>query len=180
MSRFGKVARATAPIMAVALAPRLYANAVRLFLRRNTRQLAAGNTAPLFASYADDVTFRFPGQSAWAADLRGKADVEGWVRRFLSVGMRLQPNEIVVNGPPRRTRACKRYTDTYTTSEGERVYANEGVFYIEIAWGKVRHYEVHEDTQKVAEFDSYLAAREATAAHCTEGEDASKVRAKGW
>jgi hypothetical protein len=36
------------------------------------------------------------------------------------------------------------------------------MFYFEIAWGKVKHYEVHEDTQKVAEFDEYLVTREAS------------------
>jgi hypothetical protein len=33
-----------------------------------------------------------------------------------------------------------------------------------IAWGKVTYYEVNEDTQKVAEFDEWLASHEVTRA----------------
>jgi len=31
-----------------------------------------------------------------------------------------------------------------------------------ISWGRVTYYEVHEDTQKVAELDEYLASHEPT------------------
>jgi ketosteroid isomerase-like protein len=146
----------------MAVAPHAYATAVRAMLRRNARELAAGNTRPLFATYADDVSFVFPGANTWAANLRGKPAVEQWVGRYLAVGLHLEPKEILVTGPPWRTRVCVRYTDSYTSPEGVQVYSNSGMFYFEIAWGKVKHYEVHEDTQKVAEFDEYLVTREAS------------------
>ena len=97
----------------LAVAPQAYAAAVRLMLRRNARQLAAGNTGPLFATYA--VSFVFPGRSTWTANLHGKAAVEEWVARFVGLGLRLEPNEILVAGPPWRTRVCVRYTDSYTS-----------------------------------------------------------------
>jgi hypothetical protein len=110
--------------------------------------------------YADDVRFVFPGRSSWAADLRGKDEVERWVRRFVRVGLQLEPHKILVAGPPWDTTVCLRFTDEATASDGTIVYSNQGTIFAKIAWGKVTYYEVNEDTQKVAEFDEWLAAQE--------------------
>ncbi len=40
--------------------------------------------------------------------------------------------------------------------DGDVVYENRGVIFGKIAWGKIKSYEVFEDTQKVAAFDDYL------------------------
>jgi hypothetical protein len=37
------------------------------------------------------------------------------------------------------------------------VYANRGLIYVQAIWGRIVFEEVYEDTQKVAEFDEYLA-----------------------
>jgi len=79
--------------------PALYAWAVRSMLRRNLARLWAGDPEPLLASYADDIHFVFPGRSSWAADLRGKDEVERWLRRFVRVGLRFEVHEILVAGP---------------------------------------------------------------------------------
>lgn len=139
--------------------PPLYAAAVRALLRRNIRALNAGDPAPLFASYADDVHFVFPGRSSWTADLHGRHEVERWVRRFASVGMQFEPEEILVDGPPWRTRLCLHFTDRFTAPGGELVYENRGTIFGHIRWGKLVYYEVNEDTQKVEAFDAYLTER---------------------
>jgi hypothetical protein len=146
--------------LAAAAFPPLYAWTVRSMFRRNLRRLRAGNPEPLFRSYADDVRFVFPGRSSWAGDYRGREEVEGFVRRFVRVGLQLEPDEILVTGPPWDTSFCLRYTDKFTAPDGEVVYANRGAFFGKIAWGRLKYYELHEDTQKVAEFDDYLAAQE--------------------
>jgi ketosteroid isomerase-like protein len=144
--------------------PALYGWAVRYMLRRNMRRLRAGDIEPLFSRYADDVRFVFPGRSSWTADLRGKDEVKQWVQRFIRVGLQLEPHEILVAGPPWDTTVCLQFTDQCTAPDGNVVYSNWGTIFCKIVWGKVTYYEVHEDTQKVAEFDEYLALHELTGA----------------
>src|SRR5215218_5067376 len=79
--------------------PALYAWAVRSMLHRNLARLWASDPEPLLASYADDIHFVFPGRSSWAADLRGKDEVERWLRRFVRVGLRFEVHEILVADP---------------------------------------------------------------------------------
>jgi ketosteroid isomerase-like protein len=141
--------------------PPLYRAAVRSLLRRNLRRLRAGDVRPLVRSYADDVRFVFPGRSSWAADLRGREEVERWVRRFVDAGLQLEPHEILVAGPPWNTTVCLRFSDRAAAPDGSVVYENRGTIFGRIAWGKVTYYEVHEDTEKVSAFDEYLrGARE--------------------
>jgi ketosteroid isomerase-like protein len=160
--------RSTALVMVLAAAlsalPPLYAWAVRSMLRRNLRRLWAGDPRPLLATYADDVHFVFPGRSSWAADLRGRDEVERWLRRFVRVGLRFEVHEILVAGPPWNTIVCLWFTDRLTAADGEVVYANRGTILAKIAWGKVTYYEVNEDTQKVAELDEWRATHEPTGA----------------
>ena len=157
-------------VVALALAamlgvlPTLYVWAVRYMLRRNLRRLRVGDLGPLFSTYADDVRFVFPGRSSWAADLRGKDELERWVQRFVRVGLQLEPHEILVMGPPWDTTVCLRFTDHFTAPDGVVVYANCGTIFGKIVWGKLTSYAVYEDTQKVAEFDDYLALHEPTGA----------------
>jgi ketosteroid isomerase-like protein len=160
--------RSAALVMVLAAAlstlPPLYAWTVRSMLRRNLGRLWAGDPTPLLASYADDVHFVFPGRSSWAADLRGRDEVERWLRRFVRVGLRFEVHEILVAGPPWNTTVCLWFTDRLTAADGEVVYANRGTILAKIAWGKVTYYEVNEDTQKVAELDEWLATHEPTGA----------------
>ena len=160
--RSRRPAAAAVAALAVALGalPALYAWAVRAALRHALRRLRAGDVTPLLRAYADEVRFVFPGCSSWAADLRGKGAVEPWLRRFVRVGLQLEPHEILVAGPPWATTVCLRYTDRCVARGGAVVYTNRGVLFGRLAWGKVTYYEVHEDTEKVAAFDAYLAAHE--------------------
>jgi ketosteroid isomerase-like protein len=144
--------------------PALYAWAVRYMFRRNIRRLKAGDIEPLFSSYADDVRFVFPGENSWKADLQGKNEVRRWVERFMHVGLELEPHEILVEGPPWNTKVCLRFTDQCKAPDGTVVYSNQGTIFGTIVWGKLTYYEVHEDTQKSAAFDEYLALHEPTRA----------------
>jgi ketosteroid isomerase-like protein len=156
--RLGRIAPIALTLAAAG--PPLYAAAVRALLRRNIRRTSEGDPGPLFRSYADDICFVFPGTSSWSGEYRGRDEVERWVRRFVDVGLQLDPEEILVNGPPWKTMVCVRYADRYTAPDGELVYENRGTIVGTIRWGKLTSYEVHEDTHKVADFDQYLAARE--------------------
>ena len=41
-------------------------------------------------------------------------------------------------------------------ADGNSVYDNRGVIIGNVSWGKIRSYEVFEDTQKVEALDTYL------------------------
>ena len=58
-------------------------------LRHNMARLCAGDPGPLLRLYARDVRFRFPGDSSWAIELTGKAELERWLRRFIAAGLQI-------------------------------------------------------------------------------------------
>ena len=105
---------------------------------------------------AEDVRFRFPGDSSWAIELEGKDELEPWLRRFADVGIQIHPDEVVLKGFPWNQTICIRGEDHLDSAEGERVYENRYVIWGRIAWGKLREYEVYEDTRKSKELDDYL------------------------
>lgn len=139
----------------------MYSWIVQLMIRRALRHHQAGNVQALLKFYANDVRFVFPGQNSWAGEFRGKEAVASWLRRFHRVGLKLEVHEIIAGGPPWNTTFCIRITDHATGSDGEVVYENRAVLFGQMSWGKVKFYEAYEDTQKVADFDKYLARHEA-------------------
>ncbi|HEX8857118.1 MAG TPA: nuclear transport factor 2 family protein [Thermoleophilaceae bacterium] len=151
---------AAVALLSLPAAQATYAWLVRRLFMRNLRNLRAGNPEPLFKSYADDVRFVFPGDSSWGGEVRGREALEHWVRRFVRVGLQLEPQKILITGPPWKTTFCLLYTDELTTPSGERVYENRGAIYGTIRWGKITSYETAEDTHKVEAFDEWLAEHE--------------------
>ena len=137
----------------------MYAWIVRFMIRRAYRQLNAGDVQGFLTAVADDARFVFPGRSSWGADLRGKDEIEGWLRRLVQAGVQFDPPEIIVQGWPWNTTVCVRFTDHVTGPDGEVVYANRAIDYVKMRWGKITFFEVYEDTQKAAELDEYLASR---------------------
>ncbi len=133
-------------------------------LDRGYDRLNDGDPGLLLRLDADDVHFRFPGQSSWTADIRGKDEVERWLRRMISTGLQHEPEQVVVQGPPWNMTICLRGTDHLTTPDGEAVYANRYVIWGRVAWGLLREYEVYEDTQKLPALDDHLGARQVAAA----------------
>jgi ketosteroid isomerase-like protein len=119
-----------------------------------------GDYRPMVRLYADDVRFRFPGDSSWAADIEGKDELERWLDRFVRTGLQIYADEVIVQGPPWKTTLCVRGTDHLKTPEGETVYENRYVIWGRMAWGRLKEYEVYEDTQRTAALDGYLAAHE--------------------
>ena len=126
-------------------------------ISHNMAKAREGEIGPTLRMDAEDVRFRFPGDSSWAAELEGKEEVEKWLRRFADVGLQIYPDEVVLKGFPWKQTICVRGHDFLDTPEGERVYENRYVIWGRISWGKLREYEVYEDTQKTKALDSYLA-----------------------
>jgi len=127
-------------------------------ISRNMARASAGDIGPTLKMDAEDVRFRFPGDSSWATELQGKDRLEPWLRRFADAGIQISPDEVVLKGFPWKQTICIRGTDYLDTPTGERVYENRYVIWGHLRWGLLRDYEVYEDTQKAKKLDEYLAS----------------------
>jgi len=127
-------------------------------ISRNMAKAREGDIGPTLQMDAEDVRFRFPGNSSWATELEGKEDLKAWLQRFADAGLQIYPDEVILKGFPWNQTICVRGYDYLDTPEGKRVYENRYVIWGRIAWGKLREYEVYEDTQKTEALDEYLAA----------------------
>jgi ketosteroid isomerase-like protein len=141
----------------------MYGALARWLVRRSLRFHQARDVEGLLTSYADDVRFFFPGRNSWGGEYRGKEQLRAWLERFYKVGLNLHVEEILVKGPPWNTSVCIVFTDDARDADGSIVYENRGVIYGHAAWGKIKRYEVFEDTEKTADFDKYLAVHEPAA-----------------
>jgi ketosteroid isomerase-like protein len=127
-----------------------------------TGKLNAGKVGPTLLMDANDVQFTFPGDSSFAGVFRGKRELRAWLERFAEIGLQIFADEVVVKGFPWRTTICIRGTDHLETPDGERVYENRYVIWGHLAWGKLKEYEVYEDTQKAKALDDWLERHERT------------------
>jgi ketosteroid isomerase-like protein len=133
---------------------------VAALIRRNMKRIRAGDYGPTLQMDARDVRLRFPGDSSWAGEIVGKDEVERWLQRFVKVGLQIYADEVVVKGWPWNMTLCVRGTDHLDTPAGERVYENRYVIWGRVEWGRLKDYEVYEDTQKSKALDDYLALQE--------------------
>jgi ketosteroid isomerase-like protein len=131
-------------------------------VRYTMRNLNAGNVKPTLRMDARDVELTFPGESSFSGVIKGKPQVRAWLERFVALGLQIVADEVVVKGWPWRTTICIRGTDHLDTPDGERVYANRYVIWGHLRWGRLKRYEVYEDTVAPVELDRWLAANERT------------------
>ncbi len=122
----------------------------------NMECLRAGDYRPTLRLDAPDIRFRFPGDSSWAVELEGKDELERWLQRHVDVGIQTYPDELVVKGPPWNMTLCLRGHVHLDSPDGRRVYENRYVIWGRLAWGRLKEYEVYEDTQKSKALDAYL------------------------
>jgi ketosteroid isomerase-like protein len=130
----------------------------------NMRRLNAGDIRPTLRMEADDVTLRFPGDSSWSGEHRGKREVRPWLERFARVGLQIFADEVIVKGFPWNQTLCVRGHDYLRGADGESVYENRYVIWGRLRWGRLQEYEVYEDTQKASALDEYLVVYEQPAA----------------
>jgi ketosteroid isomerase-like protein len=121
------------------------------------RRLRAGDPRLILLLDAPEVTLTFPGDSSWAGVHRGKPTVERWLRRFVATGLEIYPDQVVSTGFPWKTTACIRGRIHLRDASGAIVYENRYVIWGRLAWGRMREYEVYEDTQASARLDAWLA-----------------------
>jgi hypothetical protein len=127
-------------------------------IARNMKSMRAGDPGPTLAMDADDVKFTFPGASSFAPGASDKRELEQWLDRFVSLGLQIYPDEVILKGFPWRQTICVRGNIHLDDPKDGRVYANRYVIWGRIAWGKLREYEVYEDTEQSRKLDEYLAS----------------------
>ena len=118
----------------------------------------------MLSSFANDAVLVFPGDHSWGGEYRGKDEIRKFLQRFVEVGLRLEPHEILVDGWPWNTTVMLRFTNEALDANGSVVYENRGAIFAQAAWGKIRYQEDYEDSQKVVAFDKYLSDRETSKA----------------
>lgn len=116
----------------------------------------AGDIRPTLMLDHPDVVLTFPGDNSWSGTFRGRAQVKGWLERFAAVGLQTFPDEVVLKGMPWNTTVCVRGHDHLYSPEGELIYENRFVIWGRMAWGRLKEYEVYEDTIKPRALDEYL------------------------
>jgi ketosteroid isomerase-like protein len=120
-------------------------------LRFAMNRLNAGDPRIVVTMLADDVEFRFPGESSFSGTFKGKSVVSRWEQRFCAIGL-----EIVAVGPPWKTTVCIRGHDWLHDASGATIYANRYVIWGHLRWGRLHRYEVYEDTSKPVDLDRWL------------------------
>jgi ketosteroid isomerase-like protein len=130
-------------------------------VRQNMRELNGGNIKPTLRMDARDVELTFPGESSFSGVIKGKKQVRAWLERFVDLGLQIFADEVILNGLPWRQTVVVRGRD-YLEHEGERIYENRYVIWGQLRWGKLKRYEVYEDTQKPLALDEWLARGERT------------------
>ena len=101
--------------------------------------------------------FGSPAPAPGRTELQGKPELERWLQRFTSAGLQIYPDQVIVQGLPWNTTIAIRGTVHLRTPDGDTVYENRYVIWGKVAWGRMRAYEVYEDTEKSAALDEYLA-----------------------
>lgn len=124
------------------------------YLMRRTR---LGDVRPTLALDAPEVTLTFPGQNSWSGRFEGRPAVARWLRRMAAAGIQTFPDEVVAKGPPWRTTVCVRGRDHLDDAHGNRIYENRFVIWGRMSWGRLREYEVYEDTHRANLLDNWLA-----------------------
>ena len=118
------------------------------------KELSAGNIRPTLRLDARDVELTFPGDSSWSGVFRGKEQLKAWLERFVRVGLQIAADEVVVKGFPWSTTVCVRGTD-HLDDARRRARLREPLRDLgPHAWGRLKRYEVYEDTQKPKALDS--------------------------
>ncbi len=145
----------------------MYKATVRALVRRGIRELNEGDPTFLLKLASPDAELSFPGDNSWSRMFRpvvkgterhvthqGIDECRAFADRFAAEGLCLEIEDILVNGPPWRTRVAVRASD----HSPDRTYTNRAVAWLELRWGRLQHWEDYEDTERVAEWDRQRSA----------------------
>jgi ketosteroid isomerase-like protein len=146
----------------------------RALVRHGMARLNQGDPTFFLRMAAPEVTLRFPGDNSWARMFRpvekGRAphtthrgidECLAFAERFSDDGFQIEIEDILVNGPPWKTRVVVRAHDFLPGADGTDRYSNRLVDFLELRWGRLVCWEVYEDTERTAALDERTVARHA-------------------
>jgi ketosteroid isomerase-like protein len=133
---------------------------VKQLISRMMGRTRAGDPRLTVAMDAPDMSFVFPGTNSWSGDYHGRDAHRRWLERLVRVGVKTDVDEVVAGGLPWNMTACVRGRSWRDNPAGQRVYDNRFVIWAKLRWGRVKEYEVYEDTEKAQALDDYLEANE--------------------
>jgi ketosteroid isomerase-like protein len=140
----------------------MYSWIIGKMVRRTFSRLNAGDYDAVVRRFSPEARFRMHGDHALGGDRRGPEGAAAFFEesfRFFP-GLRIEPQEVMVAGPPWNITVATRFKVRDTTSD----YRNEGMQFLRIRWGRVVEDLIYEDTQKLAAALSERSAAEAPAA----------------
>jgi ketosteroid isomerase-like protein len=125
----------------------MYRRIVASKTRAVWRRITAGHYAAAGDLAHPDMTFRFVGQTALGAELRGKAAFMAWFRAVGEhlPGLSFEVEDVLVGGWPWNTRVAVRLAISAPLPDGT-IYRNEGVQWLRLRWGRMVDDWVLEDT----------------------------------
>ncbi|CAN5626520.1 hypothetical protein BH10ACT2_BH10ACT2_27720 [soil metagenome] len=147
----------------------MYKASIRALLRRCVKKLNEGDPSLLLKMAAPDAQLTFPGYNSWAAMYRpvvkgreqhithrGFEECKGFAQRFVDRGIQFSVEDVLVNGPPWKTRIALRvvvYIPGPTPGSDDE-YNNRATAFLGARWGRLVSWEDYEDTERVAEWDA--------------------------
>jgi hypothetical protein len=129
---------------------------VRLLVERVYEARHSGNPEPALRMFETHARLRFAGNHSWAVDTTDAARRRSWFERFAALRPDLRCTDVVVGGPPWRMSVCVVFDDALHSAEGDLIYSNHGVQYLQLRWGRVVGDEINLDTQRVAAYDAAI------------------------
>ena len=90
---------------------------------------------PALAMDADDIRFTFPGDNSFAPGANDKREHEQWLNRFVSLGLQIYPDQVILKGLPWHQTICVRGHVHLDDPKDGCIYDNRYVIWGRIAWG---------------------------------------------
>ena len=129
----------------------MYHAIVRARVRRLWQRAGNGDYQAAVALASPQLHFRFAGEPPLGADLHGPEEFGRWFAGLFSLlpGLRLTLTDLVVRGWPWNTTVVARLSITATLADGTS-YANDGIQWVRLRWGRMVDDYVLEDTARLA------------------------------
>jgi ketosteroid isomerase-like protein len=128
----------------------VYKLIVKRIVRRTFQRLSEGDYEAVVRQFGPDSRFLFSGDHALGGERRGQDAVRRWFQQMLGLfpGIRIEPQDVVVNGWPWNTTVATHLAISATLADG-RPYRNEGMQLLRLRWGRVVEDLIFEDTLKL-------------------------------
>ena len=129
----------------------VYHAIVRRIVRSGFARMSATHDAShVVAQFAGDGFVVFSGDSLIGGEYRGKTQIADWFARLFKLfpDLRIEPLTVVVEGWPWNTRVATRFAVSATLPDGTP-YANEGMQFVRLSFGRIHEDRIYEDTAKL-------------------------------